>query len=120
MWTFPAGGNGSGHSSSRSRHSSAGSGHSSKARKTRTKDLSHYTTFGEVPRNHVVELLFNMERQMNPMHLESATTKEIFACFYQATGRLPSSLGLGLSRNNVSQPAVCYVNHNAHDNHRNN
>ena len=68
----------------------------------------------------MVELLFNVERQMNPMHLETATTEEIFACFYKATGRLPSSRGLGLSRNRVPQPAVCYVNKNAHNNRRNN
>jgi hypothetical protein len=92
MWTFP-GSSGPGRGQEPRRASAAAA--SSRSRRTRTKDLSHYSTFGEVPRNHVVELLFYMERAMNPMHLESATTEEVFACFYKATGRLPSSLVLG-------------------------
>ena len=91
MWPFPGEDSGSGSRGS-GRH-----GHRSRPRKTRTKDLSHYATFGDVPRNHLVELLFHMERSMNPMHLESATAEELYACFYRATGRLPSCARLSLN-----------------------
>ena len=90
MWTFPGsgGGGGGGGGGSGARRPA-----SSKPRKTRSKDLSHYSTFGEVPRNHIVELLFHMERAMNPVHLETATPEELYACFYMASGKLPSRRG---------------------------
>ena len=88
MWTFPGSSSGGAGGAQRTQP---------RARKTRTKDLSHYTTFGEVPRNHMVELLFHMERCMNPMHLENATSEELYACFYRGTGRLPSSELLSLT-----------------------
>lgn len=109
MWTFPGGawgqggGGGDGDPPPRSKQRIP--------RKTRSKDLSNYGCFGEVPRNHIVELLFHMDRSMNPMHLETATPEEIYACFYMATGRMPSSC-LPSDAGTDPKPAlllVCFV-----------